>query len=272
MADGFNQLDQRLMDGEHDEGLPAAYPPRPDTDERPIQFQHANVWARFALVTGVVSVLSGLALLAHAIAPTRLGVIGQVAVSAWAGASLGFALLTVVLVIIARQTDSSDGGRRSVGSGGIVLFLCGVLCTVAGLVIADGHPQGLIKAKDVDAAPIGSAQAMSKGIDRAVGVCSSGWQEAGADGFAGVSDFRFCASNKIGYMVFSNDSAASLARGPIRSQAVNLVERYGGGEVLSESDIRLLSGKRWVVIGNTDQMARLRSDWGGHMDSLQSNK
>ena len=104
MADGFNQLDQQLTDGEYGEGLPAAYPPGPYVDERPVQVQHANIWARLAIITGLVSVLAGLALLAHAVAPTRLGVIGRVAISAWAGASLGFALLTVVLVIVARHT------------------------------------------------------------------------------------------------------------------------------------------------------------------------
>jgi len=272
MADGFNQLDQQLMDGEYGEGLPAAYPPDPYIDERPVQVQHANIWARLAIITGLASVLAGLALLAHAVAPTRLGVIGRVAISAWAGASLGFALLTVVLVIVARHTYMPAGRSRSLGSGGIVLLLCGVLFTVAGLVIAEGHPQGLIKAKEVDAAPIDSAQAMTQGIDRAVGSCSSGWQEAGVDRFVGVSHFRYCASNKVAYMVFNNDSAASLAKGPIRSQAANLLDRYGGGEALSASDMRLLSGKRWVVIGNADQMSRLQADWGGQMQSLESER
>jgi len=72
--------------------------------------------------------------------------------------------------------------------------------------------------------------------------------------------------------VFNNDSAASLAKGPIRSQAANLLDRYGGGEALSASDMRLLSGKRWVVIGNADQMSRLQADWGGQMQSLESER
>lgn len=272
MADGFNQLDQQLTDSEYDQGLPAAYPPSSDTDERPIQFQHANVWGRFAIVTGLVSLLAGLALLAHAIAPTRLGVIGQVAVSAWAGASLGFAILTVVLVIIARHTDTSTGRHRTVGSAGIILLLCGVLFTVTGVILADGHPQGLIKAKEVDAAPIGSAQAMSRDIDRAVGTCASGWQDADVDGVVGVSWFRFCASNKMGYLVFSNDSAASLVEGPVRSRSAELIDKYSGGQGLPVADIQVLSGKRWMVIGNRGQMTRLQADWGGHMDSLASNK
>lgn len=272
MADGFNQLDQQLTDSEYDQGLPVAYSPSSDTDERPIQFQHANVWGRFAMVTGLVSALAGLAMLAHAIAPARLGVIGQVAVSAWAGVSLGFALLTVVMVIIAKHADTTTDRHRAVGSAGIILLLCGILFTVAGVIIANGHPQGLIRAKEIDTAPIDSAQAMTRGIDRAAGTCASGWQDGYTGSFVGISQFRFCPSNKVGYVVFSDDSSASLAKGPILSQGRKLMDKYTGSQGFSASDRRLLSGKRWVVIGNTDQMTKLQTDWGGHMDSLESDK
>ena len=139
MADGFNQLDQRLADSGYDEGLPASYPPRPDIDERPIQIAHANIWSRFAAVTGLVSALAGAALLAHAIAPSRLGVIGQVGISAWVGVSVAFALLTIILVIIARHSGPGPN-RPSVGSAGIILLICGMLLTLAGLLIANSSP------------------------------------------------------------------------------------------------------------------------------------
>lgn len=271
MADGFNQLDQRLEESQYEQGPPASYPPRPDTDDRPIQFQHANVWGRFAVVTGLVSALAGLALLAHAIAPRRLGIIGQVAVSAWAGVSLGFALVTVALVIIARHTDPGEGRSHKVGTAGIVLLLCGILFTLAGFIISSGQPDGFIREKKVDRAPIDSAQTMTREMDQILGPCPSDWKDMDPDGLVGVSQIRFCSGSKVGYVVFSNDSAASLAKGPIRSQVGRLMDQYGGQEVPIE-DLRVLSGKRWMVVGNREQVNKLQAAWGGQIETLDSGK
>ena len=268
MADGFNQLDQRLADSGYDEGLPASYPPRPDIDERPIQIAHANIWSRFAAVTGLVSALAGAALLAHAIAPSRLGVIGQVGISAWVGVSVGFALLTIILVAIARHSGPVPINRPSVGSTGIILLICGMLLTVAGLLIADSSPKGIIKAPERDEAPISSSQAMTGGIDKAAGQCASGWHDISLGGYVGISQARYCTDTTMAYVVFDNDSAASLAKGPIRARVPDLLSRYGGG--LKPQDLWLLTGKRWMVVGSKTQVTGLQGQWGGQAEPLMS--
>ena len=265
MADGFNQLDQRLADSGYDEGLPASYPPRPDIDERPIQIAHANIWSRFAAVTGLVSALAGAALLAHAIAPSRLGVIGQVGISAWVGVSVAFALLTIILVIIARHSGPVPN-RPSVGSAGIILLISGMLLTLAGLLIAGSSPKGIIKAPARDEAPISSPQAMTGGIDKAVGQCASGWHDISPGGYVGISQARYCTDTTMAYVVFDNDSAASLAKGPIRASVPDLLSRYGGG--LQPKDLWLLTGKRWMVVGSKAQVTGLQSQWGGQAEPL----
>ena len=269
MADGFNQLDQRLADSGYDEGLPASYPPRPDIDERPIQIAHANIWSRFAAVTGLVSALAGAALLAHAIAPSRLGVIGQVGISAWVGVSVAFALLTIILVVIARHSGTVPN-RPSVGSTGIILLICGMLLTVAGLLIANSSPKGIIKAPERDEAPISSPQAMSGAIDRAAGQCASGWHDISLGGYVGISQARYCTDTTMAYVVFDNDSAASLAKGPIRARVPDLLSRYGGG--LRPQDLWLLTGKRWMVVGSKTQVTGLQSQWGGQAEPLMSQQ
>ena len=269
MADGFNQLDQRLADSGYDEGLPASYPPRPDIDERPIQIAHANIWSRFAAVTGLVSALAGAALLAHAIAPSRLGVIGQVGISAWVGVSVAFALLTIILVVIARHSGTVPN-RPSVGSTGIILLICGMLLTVAGLLIANSSPKGIIKAPERDEAPISSPQAMSGDIDRAAGQCASGWHDISLGGYVGISQAQYCTDTTMAYVVFDNDSAASLAKGPIRARVPDLLSRYGGG--LRPQDLWLLTGKRWMVVGSKTQVTGLQSQWGGQAEPLMSQQ
>ena len=270
MADGFNQLDQRLADSGYDEGLPASYPPRPDIDERPIQIAHANIWSRFAAVTGLVSALAGAALLAHAIAPSRLGVIGQVGISAWVGVSVGFALLTIILVAIARHSGPVPINRPSVGSTGIILLICGMLLTVAGLLIAYSSPKGIIKAPERDEAPISSPQAMTGGIDKAAGQCASGWHDISLGGYVGISQARYCTDTTMAYVVFDNDSAASLAKGPIRASVPDLLSRYGGG--LKPQDLWLLTGKRWMVVGSKTQVTGLQGQWGGQAEPLISQR
>ena len=265
MADGFNQLDQRLADSGYDEGLPASYPPHPGMDERPIQIAHANIWSRFAAVTGLVSALAGAALLAHAIAPSRLGVIGQVGISAWVGVSVAFALLTIILVVIARHSGPVPN-RPSVGSAGIILLICGMLLTAAGLLIANSSPKGIIKAPARDEAPTSSPQAMTGDIDTAVGKCASGWHDIGLDGYVGISQARYCTDTTMAYVVFDNDSAASLAKGPIRARVPDLLSRYGGG--LQPQDLWLLTGKRWMVVGSKAQVTGLQSQWGGQAEPL----
>ena len=267
MADGFNQLDQRLADSGYDEGLPDSYPPRPDIDERPIQIAHANIWSRFAAVTGLVSALAGAALLAHAIAPSRLGVIGQVGISAWVGVSVAFALLTIILVVIARHSGAVTN-RPSVGSTGIILLICGTLLTVAGLLIANSSPKGIIKAPERDEAPISSPQAMSGDIDKAAGQCASGWHDISLGGYVGISQARYCTDTTMAYVVFDNDSAASLAKGPIRARVPDLLSRYGGG--LRPQDLWLLTGKRWMVVGSKTQVTGLQGQWGGQAEPLMS--
>ena len=263
MADGFNQLDQRLADSGYDEGLPASYPPRPDIDERPIQIAHANIWSRFAAVTGLVSALAGAALLAHAIAPSRLGVIGQVGISAWVGVSVAFALLTIILVIIARHSGPGPN-RPSVGSAGIILLICGMLLTLAGLLIASSSPKGIIKAPARDDAPIGSPQAMTDGIDKAVGQCASGWHDVSLGGYVGISQAQYCTDTTMAYVVFDNDSAATLAKGPIRARVPDLLSRYGGG--LQPQDLWVLTGKRWMVVGSRTQVTEVQGQWGGQVE------
>ncbi|MCT6900846.1 MAG: hypothetical protein M3Z40_07345, partial [Bifidobacterium sp.] len=254
-----------LADSGYDEGLPASYPPRPDIDERPIQIAHANIWSRFAAVTGLVSALAGAALLAHAIAPSRLGVIGQVGISAWVGVSVAFALLTIILVIIARHSGPVPN-RPSVGSAGIILLISGMLLTLAGLLIAGSSPKGIIKAPARDEAPISSPQAMTGGIDKAVGQCASGWHDISPGGYVGISQARYCTDTTMAYVVFDNDSAASLAKGPIRASVPDLLSRYGGG--LQPKDLWLLTGKRWMVVGSKAQVTGLQSQWGGQAEPL----
>ncbi|MBH9984049.1 hypothetical protein [Bifidobacterium asteroides] len=263
MADGFNQLDQRLADSGYDEGLPASYPPRPDIDERPIQIAHANIWSRFAAVTGLVSALAGAALLAHAIAPSRLGVIGQVGISAWVGVSVAFALLTLILVVIARHSGPVPN-RPSVGSAGIILLICGMLLTLAGLLIASSSPKGIIKAPARDDAPIGSPQAMTDGIDKAAGQCASGWHDVSLGGYVGISQAQYCTDTIMAYVVFDNDSAATLAKGPIRARVPDLLSRYGGG--LQPQDLWMLTGKRWMVVGSRTQVTEVQGQWGGQVE------
>ncbi len=270
MADGFNQLDQQLADSGYDEGLPDSFPPRPDIDERPIQIAHANIWSRFAAVTGLVSTLAGAALLAHAIAPSRLGVIGQVGISAWVGVSVGFALLTIILVAIARHSGPVPINRPSVGSTGIILLICGMLLTVAGLLIAYSSPKGIIKAPERDEAPISSPQAMTGGIDKAAGQCASGWHDISLGGYVGISQARYCTDTTMAYVVFDNDSAASLAKGPIRARVPDLLSRYGGG--LQPQDLWLLTGKRWMVVGSKTQVTGLQGQWGGQAEPLISQR
>lgn len=266
MADGFEYLDDRLEDGA-DGVPPVSYPPRRQGYRPSDGYAQPNVWSRFAAVTGLVSGLSGLAFMLHALAPAKLSHLGKVADSAWIGVSLGFAFLTLILVIVARHADTVPRGRRRVGSTGIVLLLCGILFTLGGVLAGNVIPQGVAKQPLPDHAPTTSVPSMNQGIDRAVQTCGSGWKDPGLQSYPGVSQAQYCKSNMMGYVVFDNPSFLSMYQPSIRGKIKDLIGQYGDNAP-KDTDWSLLTGGKWLVFGTKDQMLKVQKQWGGTLTPI----
>ncbi|RBP99597.1 hypothetical protein [Bifidobacterium xylocopae] len=253
MADDFESFNTALAGG-----APNGRPPRAGRS-------HANGWSRCAGAAGLLSALGGAGLTVDAVAPGRIPGFQSVRPAVWVGLSVGFAALSLLLVVLARLRPSARG-RRSVGAAGIVLLVCGLLFTGCGLLLERSFPEGLIKAPIRDEAPVDQPDAMDRGIDKAVRPCTAGWQSMSVGDYPGVSVVRYCKDPSVAWASFDNGSAVSIYRAPVQGKFKELVSKRGGAQ--ANADWCLLSGGRWMVVGLRADMVRLQAAWGGELASI----
>ncbi|MBT1175911.1 hypothetical protein JS530_10465 [Bifidobacterium sp. LC6] len=226
----------------------------------------SKVLRRLALATGLLAVVAGASSATHEIAPYAIPFLTKVPgryIAATAAVLIG---ITLMFVIGARATMPRNSTHGGVGGGGIVTIVLASACLVVGVAVGVLFPKGLIL-PDTDKAPVDSAVQMEQGIEQVAGKCEGGWIGLDTGGIPGVSTVQMCAKPRVAFVSFESETMASVGMAPIQSKISELLDQYSDN-ANAQGDWKLLTGKRWMVFGESNNISALQQQWGGDIVAI----
>jgi hypothetical protein len=233
------------------------------------QVRRSTPLSRIAVLIGIAAVITSGLFLAHAVAPAKITLLnngfGTIKV---AMAAAALSALALVLGIVARCTVPRFQRSNVTGSWSIVCFVCTLLLLAGGFVVQNLFPTGIVKETVRDEAPTSSVAAMEQEMERNSGTCTDGWQAMGVSEYPGVSSIEACKNPRMAFIVFSNESAASLYRGAAEQKIASLLNEYSDKSE-AQGDWRILNGKQWLAFAQASEITKLQRSWGGTISEVE---
>lgn len=230
----------------------------------------SGVWGKLCAVSGTLAVLAGAALVCRAVAPAAVPVLSGVSLHSLMLMGVALAVLTVVLVVVARVRASSRNRHTRSTVWGILAIVLSLMLVGGGLAVNTIFPDGIIQPPVRDEAPVGDAAAMRQGVESAFGACVDGWQTVDASSYPGVESIDYCIGTRVAYATFDGDSMIGLYTPAIRSKASELLSQHSGEA--GDTQWASLAGGRWIIVGNKEGAERLHRAWGGTLTDISFHR
>lgn len=232
-------------------------------------FSASGKWGVLCAAAGCCAAIAGVIALVRAVAPDVVPLSKSIDdTTAYTVAGI-CALITAVLVVVARVHARSRHLYTRSTRWGIVAIAVAIMFTGLAAAVDTMFPNGLIEAAVRDEAPYSDQSAMDDAIDTiAEGACTGGWQNISSTGYPDATAFRMCSASLVAYATFDNDSALLDYQSSLVSQASTMM-----AERSDQSDIQwyTLSGTRWIVIGQQEMLETLHQDWGGELVAVETD-
>ncbi|WP_163198559.1 MULTISPECIES: hypothetical protein [Bifidobacterium] len=227
----------------------------------------AAPWNPLCAVAGILTVLAGLAVAIRGVAPQMVPVVKDQTLTTWTIIAGVLAVLTLVLVIVARVTAPAGHRRSAASSWGILAIVLALLMMCAGLVTSNLFSEGVVKPEVRDEAPISNTEEMQSGVEGVFGACTTKWQSVNASQYPGVKAIYLCKQTRVAYAIFDNSSAIGLYKAPLATQASKLLDQYSGE--VGSTKYAMLIGKQWILVGEQSKIEKLQHSWGGTINTIE---
>lgn len=217
-----------------------------------------------AAVLGLISLAAAVAVVAHAVMPSKWA---SPSASALMAVSILMAVAAVVCAVIARRSGRRSGARGHRGTVAMLVVVLAVLCMLLGSLIGRMVPDGIVKPSVRDVAPVGNTLQMKRGVEQVAGVCAKGWRDVDAANYPGVRDISFCEDNRMAFVTFDTAASASMDRGFVKSAIAQQLQDHAS-DARTKGDWKILNGGRWMVVGERTRILALQRSWGGSVESV----
>lgn len=226
-------------------------------------------WSRIvAAIAAILAVSAGILACTRAVAPGAVGLVKPYSVHILTNATIVFAVGTLILVVVARVSLPNVSQRHNVGAGSITCAILALVFAGGAWVVSNQFPEGIIKPAVMDSAPISDVGKMEKDIEQTVGACPGGWQDVNAN-YPGVGEAMVCKETRVAFATFDNDTSTSVYQSLVAQQASTVISNVQPSEA-SHKKWLMLTGKRWIVVGEQTTVEKLQKIWGGTSSSMSS--
>ncbi|MCI1983590.1 MAG: hypothetical protein LKJ47_02290 [Bifidobacteriaceae bacterium] len=169
---------------------------------------------------------------------------------------------------------SLDGRTRYHGNrAALIVTIVSIVFAVTGGVLAQAYPEGVISDDNSYRAPVQNPAVMESTVEKAAGVCDSGWASLETTTYYGTEYVASCQTNHTAIIVFENSADADLGLARIQESALKHI--YGTNGDASDKKAQAegfsaLNGSRWSIIGPTGAIYTLQQQWDGTVVDLKA--